>query len=69
MVRCPQGCRGIELGDGNWSGCVCSGDGCDCPHHGHAYDCGHDAEIARLENEITTARDHLASADDREEVA
>ena len=32
--HCPQGCRGIELGDGSWSGCVCPGtDGCDCPQH------------------------------------
>jgi hypothetical protein len=31
--RCPPGCRGIEIGDGNSSGCECPGDGCDCPQH------------------------------------
>ena len=31
--RCPPGCPGIDLGDGNSSGCECTGEGCDCPNH------------------------------------
>jgi hypothetical protein len=31
--KCPDGCQGIAIGDGNFSGCACSGKGCDCPHH------------------------------------
>lgn len=32
---CPSGCKGIDIGDGNSSGCACKGDGapCDCPNH------------------------------------
>jgi len=31
--RCPEGCQGIDLGDGNHSGCECKGATCDCPNH------------------------------------
>lgn len=32
-VGCPRGCTGIDLGDGNHSGCECHGSICDCPQH------------------------------------
>jgi hypothetical protein len=44
-VRCPKGCKGVDLGDGNFSGCNCRnrklangqkippGFECDCPNH------------------------------------
>ncbi len=31
--KCPEGCTGIDLGDGNTSGCECLGEKCDCPNH------------------------------------
>jgi hypothetical protein len=31
---CPQGCKGIEIQPGEFSGCGCrGGNGCDCPNH------------------------------------
>jgi hypothetical protein len=32
-VMCPKGCLGIDLGNGDHSGCKCDGPGCDCPNH------------------------------------
>jgi hypothetical protein len=33
-VNCPAGCKGIDLGNGDFSGCRCLGHaGCDCPNH------------------------------------
>jgi hypothetical protein len=32
-AKCPIGCEGIDLGDGNYSGCACVGERCDCPNH------------------------------------
>ena len=33
--KCPTGCRGVRLTDGDllWSGCECIGLDCDCPQH------------------------------------
>jgi hypothetical protein len=32
-AKCPKGCLGIDLGNGDHSGCKCNGPGCDCPNH------------------------------------
>jgi hypothetical protein len=52
LCLCPTGCRGIDLGDGNFSGCSCrsgklaNGDPqppgfvCDCPNHPVTPPCG-----------------------------
>lgn len=55
MSHCPVGCKGIAIGDGEWSGCDCSGDDgrlCDCPHHGCTDGCGHEAQIKKHEATI-----------------